>query len=230
MKEDSKRVPAIKLQGVCREFPPSIKAVCGVDLEIMKGEFVAVVGRSGSGKSTMLHLMGLMDKPTSGKIFFDGIETTQLEEEEVIQTRGKKIGFVFQAYNLFPELNAVENVAIAAMINGEKPNEAKEKAKKLLEAVGLGHRINQDITKISGGEKQRVAIARALINNPTIVLGDEPTGNLDTKSRDEIIELFKKLNKEGKTIVIVTHDMEVANKAKRIIKLEDGKIVKEIKN
>jgi ABC-type lipoprotein export system ATPase subunit len=216
----------IKLVDICKDYPPNVRALCEVNLEIKKGDFISVIGRSGSGKSTMLHIIGLMDKPTRGKVLFEGVDATQLDEDGILDLRGKKIGFIFQAYNLFPELSALDNVAIAAAINGEKLSEGRKKAEKLLRLVELENRLYYDVTKLSGGEKQRVAVARALVNDPVLILGDEPTGNLDTKMRDEIMDLLVKLNEKAKkTVIVVTHDPEIAKRAKKIIRLSDGRIV-----
>lgn len=203
-----------------------VKAIQSVTLAIHKGDFVAIIGRSGSGKSTLLHMIGLMDTPTKGKIYLMEKEVGDLEEEEKVKIRGKNIGFIFQTFNLMSELNTIENVAIAGMINGMSYFQALDKAKVLLENIGMGGRLNHEVQKLSGGERQRVAIARALINNPTIILGDEPTGNLDTKTRDQIMDYLEKLNEQGMTIIVVTHDLDIAKRAKSIIRLQDGKIIK----
>lgn len=220
----------LKVENVWKIYKEgNVKAVQNVNFTIKKGDFVSIIGRSGSGKSTLLHIIGLMDTPTHGKVYLMGKEVGSLDEEEKVKIRGKSIGFIFQSFNLMNELNTVENVAVAGMLNGMPYFEAINKAKSLLEKIGLENRIKQDISKLSGGERQRVAIARALINEPLIILGDEPTGNLDTKTRDQIMDYLTKLNEEGMTIIIVTHDLEIAQRAKNIIRLQDGKIVKSYK-
>ena len=217
----------LELKNVWKVYPEgNVKAVQGISLEIKKGDYIAIVGRSGSGKSTLLHMIGLMDKPTEGKIYLMGREVGSLDESEKVRIRGKTIGFIFQTFNLMSELNTIENVAIAGMINGMSYSEAIRKAKAVLERMGMGDRLYHDVRKLSGGERQRVAIARALINEPTMMLGDEPTGDLDTKTRDQILEYLDKLNKEGLTLIIVTHDLDVAKRAKNIVRLQDGKIIK----
>jgi len=197
----------------------------GIDLTVKKREIVALMGPSGSGKSTLLGILGGLDLPTSGRILIDGIDITRLPESKLAEIRGKKIGFVFQAYNLVPTLTAIENVMLPAyFVKGQKKN-----PEELLEIVGLSHRKNNKPTEMSGGEQQRVAIARALINNPKILFGDEPTGNLDSKTELKILNLFLKLRDEyGSTIFLVTHSDEVAKIADRIIYIRDGRLEREI--
>ena len=197
----------------------------GIDLTVKKREIVALMGPSGSGKSTLLGILGGLDLPTSGRILIDGIDITRLPESKLAEIRGKKIGFVFQAYNLVPTLTAIENVMLPAyFVKGQKKN-----PEELLEIVGLSHRKNNKPTEMSGGEQQRVAIARALINNPKILFGDEPTGNLDSKTELKILNLFLKLRDDyGSTIFLVTHSDEVAKIADRIIYIRDGRLEREI--
>ncbi|MEM5792902.1 MAG: ABC transporter ATP-binding protein [Candidatus Aenigmatarchaeota archaeon] len=201
-----------------------IKAIDNVNIKIYKGDFVAIVGPSGSGKSTLLHLLGLLDKPSCGKIYFDGQDVSELTDDEMTRLRREKIGFVFQQFNLIPLLTAIENVEVPMSLAGKKEG-VKERAKELLKMVGLGHRLNNKPPEMSGGEQQRVAIARALANDPEIILADEPTGNLDTKTGKEIINILKNMDKKGFTLIIITHDMEIAKVAEKIIKIKDGKIV-----
>ncbi len=218
----------VELKNVEKEYimgEVKIKAINGVSLKIRKSENVAIMGPSGSGKSTMLHLIGCLDRPTKGKIFIDGKNVSNLSGNELAKIRREKIGFIFQFFNLIPTFTALGNVELP-MIFSKKQNR-KERAKELLKAVGLGHRLYHYPSQLSGGETQRVAIARALANDPEIILADEPTGNLDSKSGKEIMDILVKLNKErGTTLLIVTHDNSIAKHAKRIIKLKDGKIVR----
>jgi len=209
----------------------NVNALNGVDLKIQSGEFVAIMGPSGSGKSTMMHIIGALDKPTNGKMLLDGVDISNLSDDELAKIRSKKIGFVFQEFNLIPTLTAIENVSLPMLFQDtNKTIEEQEKqCKGLLALVGLNERINHKPTELSGGQQQRVAIARALINDPEIILADEPTGALDSKSSEEIIELLKQLNKNGKTIVIITHDKIVAGATKRNVILRDGKIVEDKK-
>ncbi|MGV8151787.1 MAG: ABC transporter ATP-binding protein [Candidatus Nanoarchaeia archaeon] len=219
----------IKLNNVCKTYKVGdsyINAASGINLTIYKGDFVAILGPSGSGKSTMMNLVGALDIATKGEIYLDNINIETLHESDLAQIRGRKIGFVFQNFNLIPTLTALENVALPMTFQGIDAKERKEKAKKLLENMGLGHRLNNMANALSGGERQRVAIARALANDPEVILADEPTGNLDSKRGKEVAEMFVNLNKKGKTIIIVTHDLEIAKYAKKIVRLKDGNIVK----
>jgi len=202
-----------------------IKAVDGVDITINKGDFVAIVGPSGSGKSTTMNMVGALDIPSKGSIYLDKINIAHLHESELAQIRGRKIGFVFQTFNLVPTLTASENVMLPMVFQGVPLRERKIRATALLEKIGLGHRLDHLPSELSGGERQRVAISRALANDPEVILADEPTGNLDSKRGEEVIEMFNKLSKEGKTIILVTHDNEMAKHADKIYKLKDGKIV-----
>ena len=204
-----------------------VKALDDINIIIEKGDFVAIMGPSGSGKSTGMNLTGSLDLATKGDIFLDGINIEQLSESELAQIRGQKIGFIFQSFNLIPNLTALENVTLPMMFQGVDKEKRMKKAEKVLEKVGLKDRMDHYPNQLSGGQQQRVAIARALANNPDIILADEPTGNLDTKTGEIVIEFLQKLNKEGRTIIIVTHDPELAmTHAKTVYWLKDGKIEK----
>ena len=219
----------IKLDDVTKTYEMGeeiINAVCRAGLTINRGDFVAITGPSGSGKSTMMNLVGALDLASQGEIYLDKIDIEHLSESELAQIRGKKIGFIFQTFNLIPTLTAVDNVALPMLFQGVDREDREERATELLRKVGLGHRLTHFPNELSGGERQRVAIARALANDPEIILADEPTGNLDSKTGIEILDMFTKLNKEGKTIIMVTHDLNLAKKAKRIIKIKDGRIEK----
>lgn len=200
------------------------QALKNIDLQIKKGDFVAVIGASGSGKTTLMNIIGLLDRPTSGSYDLDGQDTLKLNDETLAILRNKKIGFVFQSFNLLPRTTAMANVALPLIYAGISKTERVEQAKKILEEVGLGDKLESKPSELSGGQQQRVAIARALVNNPELILADEPTGNLDTKSGQEIMKIFDELHKEGKTIILITHEANIARHAKRIIRLKDGRI------
>jgi putative ABC transport system ATP-binding protein len=204
--------------------PNEFSALSGVDLFIEKGEFVAIMGVSGSGKSTLMNFIGCLDKPTSGVYKLDGEEVDKKSASELVKIRRNKIGFIFQNFNLLPRMQAVKNVELPLIYKGIRPKERRRRAKKAMEEVGLGDRIRHKPSMLSGGEQQRVAIARALVNEPTVLLADEPTGNLDTKSGNQVMEVLARLNKQGTTIIVVTHDIEIAKYAHRVIKIQDGKI------
>lgn len=198
-------------------------AICDIDLSIRKNEFVAIMGASGSGKSTLMNIIGLLDQPTSGKYLLEGLDVSRLRNNHLAKIRNQKIGFVFQQFNLLPRTSVLDNVLLPA-IYGNIPN-AQQKAKDLLKLVGIADKIKSRSNQLSGGQTQRVAIARALIMDPSIILADEPTGNLDTKTSAEIMKILKKINHDGATIILITHESHIAKYAKRIIKLRDGKII-----
>ncbi len=205
-------------------------ALDDVCLEVREGEFVAIMGASGSGKSTLMHIIGVLDLPTSGTYKLERRDITKLSDDELADIRNKEIGFVFQAYNLLPRISALRNVALPMIYAGIAKEKRLEEAKKLLEMVGLGNKLYNTPNQLSGGEQQRVAIARALAMDAKIILADEPTGNLATKQAEEIMAIFEELNKKGHTIVLVTHEPEVAKYSKRIVTLKDGKIIGDFKN
>ena len=217
----------IKLVNVSKHYqtgPVTIKALDEVDLEIKNGEMLAIIGPSGSGKSTLMNMLGLLDVPTEGQYFLDSNEVSQLDEDDLAEIRNKKIGFIFQSFNLLARLSALENVELPLIYMGMGAAERREKSVKALELVGLGDRLDHKPTELSGGQQQRVAIARALAGDPPIILADEPTGNLDSKSGREIMELLKKLHLDGKTIILITHDLQVASEAGRVIRMMDGRV------
>lgn len=219
----------VSVQNVTKIYPMGkvhVVALDGVSFSINAGEFVAIMGPSGSGKSTLMNLIGCLDKPSSGTIAIDNIDIARLSDRQLARLRGSQIGFVFQTFNLIPRIDALANVMLPMTFVGKlSAKERRVRAQQLLESVGLGERMHHLPSELSGGERQRVAIARALANDPKIILADEPTGNLDTKTGKAILDLFVELNRAGRTIVVVTHDATVASYARRIVKLLDGKIV-----
>jgi putative ABC transport system ATP-binding protein len=223
----------IKVENVTKTYnmgEVEVHALRGVNVSIKKGEFVAIIGPSGSGKSTLMHIIGLLDKPTSGEVFLEDKDVSQLSQDERAVLRNKHIGFVFQQFNLLSKTSALDNVALPLLYSGVGRLERERRAKDTLIGVGLGERLDHFSTQLSGGQQQRVAIARALINNPTMILADEPTGNLDSKSGKEIMNLLSELNKEGNTIVLVTHELDIAKGAKRTVEIKDGNIVRDTLN
>jgi len=220
----------LEAKGIEKVFNPGedseVKVLKGIDLKIKRGEFVAILGPSGSGKTTLLDILGCLLKPTKGNVFIDGLDVEELDESDLARMRGEKIGFIFQQYNLIQSSTALENVEIALRVNGKSKIFATKRAEELLKLVGLEKRMHHVPSKLSGGEQQRVAIARSLANDPSIILGDEPTGNLDTKTGDRVLKILKDLNKQKKyTLVLITHDPSVGKMANRIIRIKDGEIV-----
>ena len=204
-----------------------IKAVNNITFNVEKGEFVAIVGPSGSGKSTLMNVLGLLDVPDSGEYYLDGINISEASDDELANIRNQKIGFIFQNFNLLGKMTALENVEVPLIYNGKTEEDARKIAKKLLEKVNLKERMNHLPNQLSGGQQQRVAIARALACNPEIILADEPTGALDSKTGIDIMNLLKDLNDNGQTIILITHDLNIAKKAKRVVKISDGKLYEE---
>lgn len=203
------------------------RALDNVSFEIKKGEFLAIMGPSGSGKSTLMHILGALDRPTSGKYILDGENVENLDDDQLAEIRNKKIGFVFQSFNLLPRTSALKNVTLPMMYGGFPKEERLEVARKYLDMVGLSDRLNNTPSQLSGGQQQRVAIARSLVMNPAIILADEPTGNIASIQAEEIMAIFQKLNDEGRTIIMITHEADIAEHAKRIIYIRDGKIVED---
>jgi len=201
-----------------------VKALCNVDFHIEKGDFVTIMGPSGSGKSTLMNIIGCLDKPTGGEYWLNGNRVQDLSDDQLAEIRNREVGFIFQNFNLLPYASAYENVELPLLFSGISTRKRKEKVINILQKVGLSDRIHHKPNELSGGQQQRVAIARALVNNPTVILADEPTGNLDTKSGEEIMEIFLNLWKEGNTIILITHDHKVSQYSKRIIEIIDGKI------
>jgi len=220
------RKDVLKLDGACKTYSMGegieVKALCDAHLTVKEGEFLCVLGPSGSGKSTLLHIVGLLDRPTKGKVYIDGRDVSKMTPEEQAKIRGQKIGFVFQTFNLVPSLKAWENVALPLVIQGVPLDERKRRAVKILTDLGMGDRTGHYPSQLSGGQRQRVAIGRALSNEPRVVLADEPTGNLDSKTGKGVLEIFRKLHKEGGTIIIITHDESIKEVAQRIVRIRDG--------
>jgi len=226
LKERLPRNPMIELKDISKTYrmgKVEVRALNGVSLNISDGELVAIIGASGSGKSTLLHVIGCLSPPTAGKYFFDGSDVSRLSDNQLAEIRNRKIGFVFQEFNLLPRATALANVELPLIYSGG--SQRRQRAIQALTRVGLAHRINHKPTELSGGEQQRVAIARALINRPPIIVADEPTGNLDSASTSDIVSLLCGLNQDGITVIVVTHEMEIASQTRRIIRLKDGEVV-----
>lgn len=207
-----------------------VRAIDGISLTIEKGEFVAIIGQSGSGKSTLMNMLGLLDIPTSGTYLLDGIDTANMDDDELSEIRNKEIGFIFQGFNLIPSLTAVENVELPLVYRGMKKEERNKLALQALERVGLSHRLDHLPKQMSGGQQQRVAIARAVAARPPVILADEPTGNLDSHSGIEVMKILHELHEEGRTVILITHDNDIAKEAQRVIRIQDGQIVSDVMN
>ncbi len=221
------KIKIVKLEGVAKTYfldHIEVPALRGIDLSIDKAEFLSIMGPSGSGKSTLMHLIGCLDRPTSGKVKIDGNDISKMSDDRLAEIRREKIGFIFQQFNLIPRLTAKENVALPMWFAGTSKTRRLKRANELLEIMGIANRADHKPSELSGGQSQRVAIARALANDPEIILADEPTGNLDTKTGGEVFELLKGLTEQGKTVIMVTHDPEFGEKAGRIIHIKDGMI------
>lgn len=217
--------PIIELNDIKKEYKigsEEIHALSGVSLNILKNEYVALMGPSGSGKSTLMNMLGCLDSPSSGTYILNSLSVAQMSDNELAEVRNKQIGFVFQTFNLLPRSSTLENVMLPLVYSGIEKTKREEMAKKVLEQVGLGNRMSHKPNELSGGQRQRVAIARALVNNPAIILADEPTGNLDSKTSVEIMGLFEEIHKNGNTIILVTHEEDIALHAHRIVRLKDG--------
>jgi len=224
----SARPPVIALRRIVKAYQMGdvvVEALRGVSITIERGEFVAIMGASGSGKSTLMNIIGCLDVPTRGWFFLDGIDVRQLDESALSTVRSRKIGFIFQSFNLLPRTSALAQVELPMLYAGVKTAERRERASAALEAVGLGNRLSHLPNEMSGGQQQRVAIARAISTNPALLLADEPTGNLDSAATAEIMDIFRRLHQEGRTIVLITHEEEVASSAQRVIRLRDGKVL-----
>ncbi|MFA5108042.1 MAG: ABC transporter ATP-binding protein [Candidatus Micrarchaeia archaeon] len=217
--------PVLSLEGVTKSYQMGtvrVDALRGINLRINKGEHASIIGPSGSGKSTLLHILGLLDRQTHGMLKLDGVDVSKLSDDQLSYFRGKKIGFIFQAFHLVPSLNALENVALPMMFYDVPIKEREKRAQKALERLGMGERLHHLPSELSGGQRQRVAIARSLVNDPAMLLADEPTGNLDSKTGEEVLKIFDEIHAEGRTLVVVTHDPNIAKRSHRVIKLKDG--------
>ena len=223
----------IEIKGLKRDFAVGseiVKALKGVDVSVMKNEYLAMMGPSGSGKSTLMNLLGCLDTPTGGAYNLNGTDVSSLKDDDLAEIRNKEIGFIFQTFNLLPRLTALENVSLPLVYAGYNSEDRKRKAQDVLEKVGLGDRLDHRPNQLSGGQRQRVAVARALVNDPSIILADEPTGNLDSKTSLDIMRLFEEIHEMGNTLIVVTHEEEVASYAHRILRLRDGLVESDLNN
>lgn len=230
---EKERKEIIRIEGLKKLYSlgtQQVKALNGVDISIFENEYVAIMGPSGSGKSTLMNILGCLDTPSGGKYILNGTDVSHMGDGELAQVRNKEIGFVFQSFNLLPRYTSLENVALPLIYSGVPRQVREDKARRALESVGLGERMEHKPAELSGGQRQRVAVARALINNPSIILADEPTGNLDTKTSIEIMRLFEDIYRKGNTVIIVTHEEDIALHARRIVRLRDGTIESDTQN
>lgn len=228
---DSERDAVIQIENLTRVYQmgeTEVRALAGVSLEVKRNEYIAIMGPSGSGKSTLMNMIGCLDTPSSGEYILNGNRVSQMNDSDLAEVRNREIGFVFQTFNLLPRTSCLANVELPLIYAGVKASDRKERALEVLDKVGLGDRVDHKPNELSGGQRQRVAIARALVNSPSILLADEPTGNLDTKTGDEIMLLFEELYRAGNTIILVTHENEIAEYARRIVRLRDGLVEKDI--
>ncbi|WP_445151655.1 ABC transporter ATP-binding protein [Baekduia sp. Peel2402] len=228
-----RRRPVIVVEDVRRTYQVTedlaVHALDGVSLTIAAGEFVAIMGSSGSGKSTLMNMLGCLDLPTSGRYLLDGVDVRDMDEDEQSDLRNRKIGFVFQAFNLVPRTSALANVELPLSYAGVSRAQRRARAKAALDAVGMAERIDHLPSELSGGQQQRVAVARAIVTNPSLILADEPTGNLDSRSTDDVLRIFEDLNNEGRTVVLITHEDDVAERARRVIRLADGRVQSDVR-
>jgi putative ABC transport system ATP-binding protein len=224
------RHPVIDVHGVSKIFDLGqirVRALRSVSLRIETGDLVAIMGSSGSGKSTLMNILGCLDTPTSGRYLIDGVDVGQMDEDDLADLRNRKIGFVFQSFNLVPRTSALVNVELPLAYAGLRGAERRKRAERALRSVGMAHRLQHQPSELSGGQQQRVAVARAIVTNPALVLADEPTGNLDSRSTEDVLRIFARLNEEGRTVVLITHEPDVAQQSKRVIRLSDGAIVED---
>jgi len=220
----------IALRDVVKQYrmgDTDVHALQGVSLDIARGDFVAIMGASGSGKSTLMHIVGCLDVPTRGRFWLDGVDVRTLDDDDLARIRNRKIGFVFQSFNLLPRMSAVANVELPLAYAGVRPKERRRRAALALEAVGLGQRMDHQPSEMSGGQQQRAAVARAIVTNPALILADEPTGNLDTESSLDVMSVFAALHAQGRTVVLITHEEDIAAYAERVVKLRDGRVVED---
>jgi putative ABC transport system ATP-binding protein len=228
LEEESLEMQLIEMKNITKNYEmgeATVHALRGIDMKVEGGEFLAIVGPSGSGKSTLMNMIGCLDRPSTGEYYLEGHKVDELNDDQLAAIRNKSIGFVFQTFNLLPRTNCLHNVELPLLYSSVGRKDREGKAREMLERVGLGSRMHHNPNELSGGERQRVAIARALVNDPKIVLADEPTGNLDSKTGSEIMAIFSDLNKEGKTIVLVTHEKYIADYSRRVVYLRDGEVV-----